>query len=218
MIMLFLAILLMVPTGQIPEMTREEAIDLAIQALCEKEDLTAEGIDVVRADAVEWGDTSLGCPQEGLFYAQVITPGYRVALKARGSVYQAHVGGGRAVICREGLKASGPLKPGQVIEAPGDLEPAVPMPDDPARRTLVIQAKADLAKRLDMDDAQIELLELKDVVWPDRSLGCPKPGMAYPPVSVDGYRIRLRARKRTYSYHGGGAGRGPFLCENEANQ
>ena len=24
----------------------------------------------------EWNDSSLGCPQPGLFYAQVITPGY----------------------------------------------------------------------------------------------------------------------------------------------
>lgn len=39
---------------------------------------------VVLAEAVEWPDTALGCPEEGFSYAQVITPGYRVVVEAGG--------------------------------------------------------------------------------------------------------------------------------------
>ena len=75
------------------------------------------------------------------------------------------------------------------------------------------QAKADLAARLGVDVNQIEVLEAIEVVWPDASLGCPQPGMAYAQVSQDGLLIRLSAGGRMYFYHSGGTG-DLFLCEH----
>lgn len=82
----------------------------------------------------------------------------------------------------------------------------------PATQERVNRAIQDLAERLAIDENQIEVLEVKSVVWPDTSLGCPKPGMAYKQVPQDGILIRLQAEGRSYEYHGGG-GREPFLCE-----
>jgi hypothetical protein len=76
----------------------------------------------------------------------------------------------------------------------------------------VDQAKADLAKRLNVDAAQIEVLDASTATWPDKGLGCPKPGMAYAQVTVEGLLIRLRANGQAYEYHSGGGG-APFLCE-----
>ena len=76
---------------------------------------------------------------------------------------------------------------------------------------LVIQAKEDLARRLSIPIDEIEALEAKSVVWPDASLGCPRPGMRYKQVPVDGALIRLQADGQVYEYHSGG-GRGLFLC------
>lgn len=54
------------------EAAREEfAATLAVEA---------DEIEVVEFEAVEWNDSSLGCPKPGLMYLQVITPGYRVVL------------------------------------------------------------------------------------------------------------------------------------------
>lgn len=78
---------------------------------------------------------------------------------------------------------------------------------------LVDQAKADLVDRLFIDPDQIEVVEVRAVVWPDGSLGCPQPGMAYIQVQREGLLIRLRVDKRLFSYHSGG-GRPPFLCED----
>ena len=36
------------------------------------------------AEGVGWSDASLGCPQEGMMYAQVITPGYRLVFNLAG--------------------------------------------------------------------------------------------------------------------------------------
>lgn len=78
---------------------------------------------------------------------------------------------------------------------------------------LIDHAVTDLAGRLSIDPAEIRVVETRSVVWPDASLGCPRPGMVYPQVQTDGVLIRLEADGVTYSYHGGG-GRSPFLCEN----
>lgn len=92
------------------------------------------------------------------------------------------------------------------------VSPATPGPARPASKTLVMQAKEDLAERLSLQIDHIEVVETEAVIWPDSSMGCPKPGMAYTQVQHDGLRIRLRAEGRVYEYHSGGT-RSPFLCE-----
>lgn len=73
-------------------------------------------------------------------------------------------------------------------------------------------AVADLAQRLNVAPETIEVVETRAVIWPDSSLGCPQPDMAYTQVQQDGLLIRLQALGQTYSYHSGGM-REPFLCE-----
>lgn len=52
-----------------------------------------ETLQVLTAESVEWSDTSLGCPQPGMMYAQVITPGWRVILVTdQGQQYEVHTG------------------------------------------------------------------------------------------------------------------------------
>lgn len=63
--------------------------------------IPSEEIEVVEVEEVEWPDTSLGCPQPGMVYAQVIVPGCRVVMKARGEVYEYHSGEARAVLCHQ---------------------------------------------------------------------------------------------------------------------
>jgi hypothetical protein len=83
---------------------------------------------------------------------------------------------------------------------------------NPALQPLVSQAVDDLAQRLRLEPAQIEVIEARAVVWPDASLGCPQPGMRYIQVPQDGALVRLRAAGQDYEYHSGG-GQGLFLCE-----
>jgi hypothetical protein len=54
--------------------------------------LDPEKVSVVEATSVNWPDTSLGCPQPGIEYAQVLTPGFRIVLEARGERYEYHTG------------------------------------------------------------------------------------------------------------------------------
>jgi hypothetical protein len=119
--------------------------------------------------------------------------------------------------------ASQSIVPGLTVPVAGTLTP-MPTPEmevsnvDPRvtvpaeLQGFADQAKADLEARLGIDVTQIELLEAIEVVWPDASMGCPQPGMAYIQVPQDGVLIRLAAEGREYAYHGGGSGE-LFLCE-----
>lgn len=67
-----------------------DAVRLAKEDLARRLEVSPEAIEVLSVEAVDWPDTSLGCPQPGMMYAQVITPGFRVLLKAEGESYEYH--------------------------------------------------------------------------------------------------------------------------------
>lgn len=92
-------------------------------------------------------------------------------------------------------------------------EGATPItPGEPVLTGPAAAAVADLAARLGVDPSGVEVVSVESVIWPDGSLGCPQPGMAYTQVQVDGALITLDAGGRMYAYHVGGS-RDPFLCE-----
>jgi len=108
---------------------------------------------------------------------------------------------------------STPLTPAMTQEAPVMEETTTPtLGDQLPDNIYVVQAKEDLASRLDVGKDQIELVEFKAVVWPDGSFGCPQPGIAYTQVQQEGYLIQLRFESKLFDYHGGG-NTPPFLCE-----
>ena len=103
------------------------------------------------------------------------------------------------------------VEPVSPTQGDSQIMPSLPIPADAGLQDLIDKAIADLAKRLSIPAAQITLLETTPVVWPDSSLGCPQPGMAYPQVPEDGLLIRLQVGEQVYEYHSGGV-REPFLC------
>jgi len=93
------------------------------------------------------------------------------------------------------------------------MTPFQPTPANPGLQKLIDKAITDLAQRLSIPVAQIKLMEAREVVWPDASMGCPQPGTVYAQVPVDGLLIRLGIGKEMYFYHTDGKA-DPFLCES----
>lgn len=87
-------------------------------------------------------------------------------------------------------------------------------PLDPKLETLVQAGQLDLAGRQRVEVAAITRVEVRSVVWSDGSLGCPRPGVAYPQVQVEGLFVRFRLGGRNFDYHGGN-GRALFLCDQK---
>lgn len=67
-------------------------VEQAKADLAERLGLSVDEITVVSSEEVTWPDTSLGCPQPGMMYAQVLTPGTRIILTAAGQHYTYHSG------------------------------------------------------------------------------------------------------------------------------
>lgn len=81
------------PTGEATvEASGEEtaATTQATQALADKLQVSADTIEVVSVEAVEWRDSCLGVEVADTMCMQVITPGYRVVLSADGQQYEYH--------------------------------------------------------------------------------------------------------------------------------
>lgn len=71
-------------------MAYPDVVRLAHEALASELNVPRDQITVVRFAPEEWPDSSLGCPQPGRTYLQVITPGYRVILAVNGREYEYH--------------------------------------------------------------------------------------------------------------------------------
>ncbi len=82
----------------------ERIVERAVQRLAEFLAIDPSEVTVVSVEAVEWRDSSLGCPQPGRMYAQVITPGYKIVLQAQGQEYTFHTDSrpeGSMVLCQK---------------------------------------------------------------------------------------------------------------------
>jgi hypothetical protein len=172
------------------------------------EDLAS--IPVEDVQSVRWPDASLGCGPAASGASEPVR-GYRVMLKAAGRMHAVHVAGSDARLCTTRFQTTA----GVSEESSAMNEKPQPEPDDPGSKALVAKARADLQRRLSVKAEEIQLLEFKAMVWPDSSLGCPRPGMNYTQVQRDGFLIRFSAQGRNFNYHGG-SGRDPFLCDRPA--
>ena len=54
-------------------------------------------VKILDVEKVDWGDASLGNPEPGMMYAQVITPGFKMSLTADGGTYIFHTSMDRVV-------------------------------------------------------------------------------------------------------------------------
>jgi hypothetical protein len=75
----------------------------SITQLAAETGIQASNLTLQSAEATEWSDGSLGCPDPATSYIQVITPGYKVVLTDGTRTYDIHASqSGQAVWCDNG--------------------------------------------------------------------------------------------------------------------
>jgi hypothetical protein len=73
------------------------------QDLAQRLEVDFDDIRIVSLEFVEWSDGSLGCPDRGMMYIQVITPGYIAILESNGEQFEYHTDTNRNIIlCQDG--------------------------------------------------------------------------------------------------------------------
>ncbi|GEM_PF-586213 len=87
-------------TPVLPDEARR-AFEKALALVEQKSQMSREAITLTAWESVTWSDSSLGCPEPGKVYLQVITPGYRFVFQAGDAQYEVHTDerGRAAVIC-----------------------------------------------------------------------------------------------------------------------
>jgi len=63
----------------------DEILAIVVAAASSSQGVSAASIEVVSAVAGDWPDGSLGCPEPGKSYTQVLVPGYLVILSVGGT-------------------------------------------------------------------------------------------------------------------------------------
>ena len=157
---------------------------LAVKTLAAHLDVPVDAISVDTVRAIDWPDSSVGCPQPGEAYMQVITPGHRITLRVDGNFHFVHEANGRAFVC-ERRKAVGGVTPQLELEW----------------AQMAVEARRDLAGRLGVEEDQVIIGAGEETSFSDASLGCPEPGIEYDSGNRDGYVLRLRYGSRNFTYH-----------------
>jgi hypothetical protein len=87
--------------------------DLASQLAVSQEEIETRSVE-----ATNWPDSSLGCPEPERFYAQVITPGYRIVLAANDHEYPYHSSRSQVTACPPERERAGMPLDGAAVQEP----------------------------------------------------------------------------------------------------
>jgi hypothetical protein len=68
----------------------QSLIEKAKEDLAQRLPIATTEISLAKAEEVVWSNGSLGCPQPGMVYAEVLTPGYLILLKASKNDFEYH--------------------------------------------------------------------------------------------------------------------------------
>lgn len=75
-------------------LVKKAKADLAIRL-----GINVNQIEIVSVDQVTWPDGSLGCPQPGMFYTQVMVEGSQIILRYQGQQYDYHTDASHVYLC-----------------------------------------------------------------------------------------------------------------------
>ena len=90
-------------TSPSPDAAAQAARDAAAAEAAKHLSLNQSALSIQRVEARQWPDAALGCPTQGVLYAQVITPGYLIVISGAGKTLEYHTDErGRVVrLCQE---------------------------------------------------------------------------------------------------------------------
>ena len=163
-------------------------MQIARETLARELNVSSRGVRVRDVKRAEWPDASLGCPEKGVQYAQVVTAGYRMRLEVGEKSYPMHVAGERAIRC----------------DAPPRGRTDLGTEDALAITRALRMAREDLARRLKIDVGGVRARSVR------RTSGRGSPGCAdaasVGPAGPEkaGWVLDLEAKGRSYRYHADG--------------
>jgi hypothetical protein len=191
------------PTPPLQRETITSIVEDVRPRVSEQLRINPEALTLVSEERVMWRDASLGCPQEGKAYAQVLVPGWRIVfVDAAGQEYDVHAAENPEtyVICQQQT----------------DAQPKPPPPFEAQGNAAVEAAKKLLAERLEVNADAVSVVEVESVEWRNSCLGCAAPGQMCLMVITPGYRVVVSAGDISYEVHTDRTGQRAIFCAEPA--
>ncbi len=164
---------------------------IARQVIAEFLSLPMTEVTLVSLEAREFNDSSLGCPEPGMSYQQVLTAGHRAVVEAEGRRFDVRVAGAHGRICRNGKRRPQEPSPGR---EGSDRDSAI--------TAMAESARIDLAARLDAAAPDVRLIDIQPFDGQSAPAGCTPECLAG--ESACGWLIGLYYDGRRYDYHAAG--------------
>lgn len=79
----------------------QQLVNMACADLAKRLGVAAEQVALLSISPEQWADASLGCPESGKMYAQVITSGYQIILGYGGKTYDYRSNGTSVRLCQK---------------------------------------------------------------------------------------------------------------------
>lgn len=139
-------------TTSIPDLsaTEQQLVEQAMTLVATESGGAATELTLTSMAAVEWPDSSLGCPQPDTMYMQVITPGFQITLTAaNGTVYDVHTGS----------DANVPM----LLCTPAAGEPSAETPQNTVELAGVLTGTVTYLQRIALPAGSVINVELQDV-------------------------------------------------------
>jgi len=159
---------------------RDQAIRLATDALSRVLKVGPDKIQLVSAEAVDWPNSSLGCPKSDMAYLPVIVPGFRVRLAVGDRQHAVHTGSGRAIVCDDAAR-------GTPSSESGGLTPPLAAAD---------RARRHLATELHVKAEDIIVGRVDP--WRSSERACDPPKGTT--IEGDTFSVELKRGTKTYRY------------------
>ena len=151
------------PFGGDIQLLQPEFITAVQQMLANVLGVSVANVVVSAVEPVQWSDACLEAPFQDEACAEVVTPGYRLALEADGETFELRTdASGRSVRLAEG---------GSQLQE------------------MAIRAQLMLRETFNVDLNQIQISNVEQVTFPDACLGIEQPGQACAEVETPGYRV-----------------------------
>ena len=160
----------------------EDTNEVGVVAACTKDlagrlNIGPGQIRLVSAKPEVWPDASLGHPEPGMVYVQMLVTGFQIVLGTPTGQHEYHTDAkGRLVYC------------------------GVTKPDTPEPPQVVGACQDDLMARLRTKQRPV-IIEVVAVVWPSTALGIPHPEARFAAMPTPGYKVLLAAKAALWEYH-----------------
>lgn len=139
---------------------------------------------VKRIERMQWGDTSLGCPEPGKGYLPVVTDGLQVTFVLDKLEYRVNLAGELVLSCERSRGAS-------LRKTGRQSSPAM---------ALFLKASGDLAERLDVPRSNIRLADIETQLWAGDEISCDSEPAAAGTAGFRGYQLTLASGGTLYVY------------------